>query len=268
MRQDLFLLRGTKDLALVEAAAEKKVGAWQEKWLPQSSQTNVNCTSADGLLSKYKLSANSGWMEYKADNDKSIWVPATAVHATQVILFNDKRGLAAKQEQRSLAPEIAEEALRDLLRTIVQSANVSSLQDAVAESQPGNLFRQGSGAVVLHIQIGEILFPAVLNAHLANEFIPKIKPPMKAKPNALLGNPLVSMQAYTVDFVVYAGEAEFELGALKSLAIGDVIQLGTRLDQPLELRIKNGKRLCDGYLGVSAGHKAVELANSANTMGV
>ena len=59
---------------------------------------------------------------------------------------------------------------------------------------------------------------------------------------------------------VYAGESELALPELATLAIGDVIKLDRRLEDPALVKLGAGAPLCAGHLGTDGNHKAVQLA--------
>jgi hypothetical protein len=67
-----------------------------------------------------------------------------------------------------------------------------------------------------------------------------------------LGNERIALRVLLAD-------AELSLGQLASLQIGDVIPLRHRVDRPARILTSDGATLCDGWLGQSGGHLAVEL---------
>lgn len=81
--------------------------------------------------------------------------------------------------------------------------------------------------------------------------IPRSRPPLMAVRQALADHRM---------FVeVSAGSAGLTLAELKSIAVGDVIMLDRRLDNPMSISIADGATCSGGYLGLSAGSKAVQL---------
>lgn len=77
-----------------------------------------------------------------------------------------------------------------------------------------------------------------------------------------------AVAAQTLTLEICAGAAEFTLEDLNELAVGDVIVLDRRLNEPLVIEVAEGVRCAVGYLGFQAGHKAVQIAISNANNGV
>jgi flagellar motor switch/type III secretory pathway protein FliN len=58
---------------------------------------------------------------------------------------------------------------------------------------------------------------------------------------------------------VILGEAEVDLGTLQDLAVGDILRLHCRLDQPAEVLLLGQKLGCTAYPGTLDGRAAVEI---------
>lgn len=54
--------------------------------------------------------------------------------------------------------------------------------------------------------------------------------------------------------------AQLNLGQIQALRVGDVVPLSHRLDAPTLVVGSDGRQVCDGWLGQSGGHLAVELS--------
>jgi flagellar motor switch protein FliM len=66
--------------------------------------------------------------------------------------------------------------------------------------------------------------------------------------------------AQTAQVRVWLGGASIELGVLQTLAIGDVVRLDARIDQPLSLTVEGQATGQRAFLGCLQGKRAVQLA--------
>ena len=64
---------------------------------------------------------------------------------------------------------------------------------------------------------------------------------------------------------VLAGEVQLELGLLQTIAIGDVIKLNTKINEPLQVFSDDGTRLCEAFLGSCDGRKSIQLVAQSLT---
>jgi hypothetical protein len=69
-----------------------------------------------------------------------------------------------------------------------------------------------------------------------------------------------AMAEVRVPVAAHLGPCALGLGTLRGLQLGDVVHLGHRLDQPVQVRDGVGRTLFDAFLSRDGHHKAVELA--------
>ena len=91
---------------------------------------------------------------------------------------------------------------------------------------------------------------------------PRTREGAPAPPLSILASALGD-QAVTVQ--VELDDIEIDLKSLYALSRGDVIQLGTRLDGSVRLRVEGTAEpvSVQGYLGALGRHRAIELAASS-----
>lgn len=90
--------------------------------------------------------------------------------------------------------------------------------------------------------------------------LPEAQPPATTRKPAPLGSARAAIGQQPVTVEVRLGSAEIHLGALATLAVGDVLVLDRRLDEGVELRVDEQRLPCVGWLGSVDGRIAVEVA--------
>ena len=117
---------------------------------------------------------------------------------------------------------------------------------------PGN-GRKDVAAMLGYVDVASELVAAVLGSEGASPPpLPSHSVPLVAVPDA--------MADVRVPMSAHLGECAVGLGTLRGLQLGDVVHLGHRLDQPVQVRDGVGRALFDAFLSRDGRHKAVELA--------
>lgn len=153
----------------------------------------------------------------------------------------------------SLAAELVERALGDLARRLAGSALVPGSAPPPASSRaPGC----GAASIGLPSAAGEldvVLDAALVSHRLAGLARPARKEPAPADPRGGLGSLPVEIRAWL-------GSAEVDVAVLHTLAVGDVVVLDGRLDQPLRVSVAGRAVAARAWLGHAGERKAVRLA--------
>lgn len=209
-------------------AAGQAQPAWQEQWT--------------GLW--FNGSAGNIWPELPRQL-ASIWWGSGSSPSANPPSSAAGRGTLADQSSTAAAEDLIER-----LRTL---CSVPGVPGAPAPALP-DCFAWGSGAVILHIGIGQTTLLALL-AEPQALLGPESVGPARPKPAPLhhgIGRQPVTLQ-------VEVGQSMVPLSALLTLAPGDVIRLDRPIDQPARIMAPASVALFAGYLGKIGDQVAVEL---------
>ena len=273
-------LRWWSEAQLGEAALalEKALRAWEQDWglqQPHAAQDAVRCgmasVGADASAS-WKPVALDAALEPACD----LWwdIAAGGPRADPVLLlvaalFNtsvEPSPLSAHGAVSEMAAEAARAAWSDLWARIAEALAVrvpvtapAMQADSLATLQPAAaLFRPWSGAVVITLhwcaQEMRILLGGGEAAALLAREAPEAAAP--AKPLAPVWHAVAGL-ASTVRAEL--APVELTLGAIKSLRVGDVVELSHTLDRPLVAKTADGGVLCEAFLGKLGERRAIEL---------
>lgn len=159
----------------------------------------------------------------------------------------------------ALASAIAAEAAEDLLGAICGSLGLDrSVQDVQLDA---NIFRPWSGAVVVSVGWGQATpLRLLLDGNTAARLVaqPATGSSRRQAPREELTAVKDACAGRRVSLQVSLSPCELELGALRSLQIGDIVPLPHRLDAPLQVTLA-GDRVCQAFLGKRRDAVAVEL---------
>lgn len=142
----------------------------------------------------------------------------------------------------------------------------SSALDLNIESEvsaiPGEAALNGSGVYSVMISVDNLELFVVLSLNL----IERILQSNSRKSNARMTCDQVDMSTFSdalakrkVSLVALLGSVELPISDLMSLNIGDVIQLDKPASESLEIIFPGTNVKCSGYLGKSAGRRAMRL---------
>ena len=255
-------------LGEVALALEKALRAWEQDWglqQPHAAQDAVRCVMASS-----GPEAPSSWKPVALDDALEpaceLWwdIYAGGPRADPVLLLVDAlfntsvepSALSAQGSVSEMAAEAARAAWSDLWARVGQSLAVRvaitapvTQADSLATLQPAAaLFRPWSGAIAITLhwcaQEMRVLLggaeAAALLAHEASAGRPEAKP-LAPVWHAVAGH------ACTVRAEL--APVELTLGAIKSLRVGDVVELSHPLDRPLVAKTADGAVLCEAFLG-------------------
>lgn len=246
-----FRLLGATDLAEVEARLAAAVEAWRLEWLPASEPPTVSCVPAHkspcAAAELRWLSAGTGGAAiYQGTR-------LDAPNALQRLLF----GAVAAQHPSELAGEVAQKALAALAVACLPGAEVIPAGVPAAHD-----WTRGSGAVCASLAWPGLELLLVLDGEAISRLLadsPRRAPPRRPP----LGDPRAAVGSGRVEVRASTGAAEIDVATFRSLAVGDVIRLDLRIDQPLRLTVGGQPTTRRAYLGVQAGRRALSLTATA-----
>ena len=258
----LLLKRSVVDRMAAQALAA--LGAWGAAWaaLPDHA---VAC--ADVADSAYVPAArpDDAWTARDLGAGARLYVlaPRDAQRWMESLVFGAEHDTAAVS---ALAGDVATQALDALVACLAEAltgqANLSATPHASAQPLPTHLLRRGAGSLLCTVQLGagtlRVLVPAVALDLPAGGAASATS---AAAPLATLRDALA---AQPVALHVELARAELTLGYLRTLAVGDVLALPMRLDEPLQVHGPGGPLPCAAHLGTADGRRAIELTRPAD----
>lgn len=256
-----YRLLGRSALAAVQDVLQGAVAAWCADWGLAAEEWSLHCQAAADGAGSWPL-----WRQRRAAGALALWYGwgEELPFQLQKLLFPPERSYAQPSDsQAALAAAGAQAALAALLDALAGLAHLPGASaEAQAESGPGAELAPGSGAIAVLLRNGRCSLHCVLNGDLATALgaLARQQPaPVPALP------PLPALQYRAVlahvplHLPVAVGRAQLSLGALRTLAAGDVIRLDSLADRPLPVAAPAGGTLFAGYLGLAQQMVALEV---------
>lgn len=252
-----YLLFGDTELSKLKLALLPVVSAWATRWLKASS--NDFCLEILAPDSDH----DANWLAFKSGGAALYLQRPVGTYKTLTLaMFGDVVKTSGLSDTPSplVAGSIAS-ALQDLGATALRALEPNQQSNdviSIAESPLAETWASGSGAYMISIVCKPLHLRLLLPGTVTAAFLRSDKV-TAARPSTPLENPLSLLTTRSVHIVAHLGEAEIDIGTLQSLEVGDVIKLGTRINQPAQLFSNDGTPLCHGYLGTRDGHKSLQL---------
>jgi flagellar motor switch/type III secretory pathway protein FliN len=252
-----FRLLGASTLETVRARAAAAVAAWAAQWGVGLDACEVRCARPGGEL------AGVAWDGAWHAGPRQCWLelPAALQPALQHAMFGREAshaGAAAAPGQLArLAAARAGAALGAALAgALLGEDGGQPAQPDVAAPPAPQLLARGAGSLCVTLAIGA----ASARILLDSASVAALAPPAPAARPALAPLKLFKVLAPTpVRLPVRLGQAELGLGALMSVAVGDVIRLERAADAPVEVLGPHGGALFRAYLGQTQGMVAIDI---------
>lgn len=238
-----FVLVPERALLAAAEAVRASMEEWARGWGAQASVIGVECVAASGAAGAlgdalvWRNCAGAGALSFAWNIS---WVEG--LH----------RALFGCESSSDAALSVATaQAMFDQLP--LQLAGVFGQPVGTA----GDAFAPGSGALLVTLKLGRAALycqvpAAAVEARFPSSAQAKLPPLPALALRDLFG-------ALPVALPVQAGGAELTLGALASLAPGDVIRLALPVDRPLSVHTPGGTHLCNAYLGLQGGQVGIEV---------
>ena len=195
--------------------------------------------------------------------------PAQAwLHAAPCVDLELGQLLFGESEQEGIAREVASVARTDLIMRLrgffagacasaelsLRAAHEAWLWQAFAAASE----RAWSGTLSFEICLDHQALQLVLGGDLVAILVPLA--PAAVPPESPAVPLRDAMARQTVALRACLEEVELSLGSLRGLRSGDVLRLPHAVGQPLAVLGPSGTRVCHGWLGGSAGQRALQLA--------
>lgn len=261
-----FALLREASVDAVRSAVQDAVARWRAAWGIAGDEISVGCERA--WISPLRMPA---WQGGRAADGQSLWLAGGDDVAAQLqrLMYPHDRSVTAGAVS-SLAEAAAQGAQEALMAALCELLPAGQAPAGATAAE----MAYASGAVLATVQCGRAAVHALFN-HGAVQAITSLA---SVRQGGAAGGALLAPLAPVAYRAVLApmplrlevglGSTEVTLGSLRTLAVGDVIRLPRRADEPLAVHGPEGQALLAGYLGTQAGHLALELAPHQSKNGV
>lgn len=257
-----FRLFGRRERAALAAAAEERVRAWAAQWLPRGAAPRAQCVPAPERASR--LVGFTGWGRLEAS--QGAWLALPGLEPAREGLALAICGAPDDDARSALALEAAGQALQALAAAILGApAALDARRGREAEPDP-DAWSLGSPAMALRLELGAAesftTIEAVTHPGWALRVLEQAPRPAPAR----LAERRQALGGQRIELRVLAGSVELDVRSLRELAVGNVIALDTRIDEPMAVVVAGGaqRAACVARLGSLEGRKAVAVGAHAS----
>lgn len=254
MQARTFRLLGATALETVRAKAGAALAAWAAQWGVDPAAPALSCEAACPAL------AGVAWDQCWGAAPRQLWLafPDGMHDVVQQALFGAETSHVGRSP---VAPQLAPQAAAEALEALQGALAAALLGDPGAvrapAAQPGMAqLARGAGCVLVQWRIGAVACRCLLDSAAVALLAPGAAP---ARATLVPVNYLKALHGTVVSLPVRLGQAELGLGALMSVAVGDVIRLDCPVDAPVDVLGPAGGALFRAYLGQSQGAVAVDI---------
>lgn len=248
-----FSLLGASALATVRAKAAAAVAAWAAQWGADATDVTLVCERADRAL------AGVAWDQCWNAGTRQLWLacPGAMQDAVQQALFGADAHAGRAPAAPQLAPLAAARALAALQGALAAALLGEPAATRAVASQPGaQQLGHGAGTLLVQLRLGAASCRVLLDSASVALLAPSTAPARAPLP-AL--DYLKALHATPVRLPVRLARVELGLGALMSVAVGDVIRLHCPVEAAVDVLGPAGDPLFRGYLGQIDGTVAVDI---------
>lgn len=258
-----FKLLNDSELKFLGALVDKAARHWAQDWLAEVfCQVSVSAAAASSRSAAMQARAPA-WRRVVLAEDHWVGVFMSAVSAQGLDgAFNGNA--ESELNDGLLMQDLRDRVLSALMEQVYHETGETATKRQMDYSAPSApAWHVGSGAMVADIRLGDasqaltlslMLSPELVSRALAGRMQPHAPPSELARLREALSVQPAELEAWV-------GAAELGLAMVQSIAVGDVIKLDARVDEPLHVCLKDniGQELCGGFLGTYKGYKALQL---------
>jgi len=260
-----YVLLGESTVVTVRDALQAQLDAWARDWGVARQSVELICHR--GWEPGGPEAA--AWQDCRASGEQVLWFawPKDLAGQVQQTMFPPDRSYAMPAGASEMASGAALKALLDLRNALASIVHV-----AADDVDPAGALRQASGAIRAELRFGRVCLHCLLNdgAVRAIAALGQLRKPAQREGLAPLAPVSFRDTLAEVPLVldIAIGQAQVNLGTLRTLGAGDVIRLQAPADEPLAVRNREGKPMFAGYLGKNEQHLALEVVRLEQTSGV
>lgn len=241
------------ELAKAVAALRDPLQDWGEQWGGNTRFALVEAASWPGSGTEHV------WQRVTGSGDRDgVWIshPESAMRSLAAVLCDDEgTGVAAIRHGGSLSLAVARQAWGALAASLCGHFGWTAADDAPSALPPG-LER---GGLCLSVRVGEAELRIALAAGVARA--------VAGRGAGLSAAPLDALQDVVgrrrITLNVALRPVRLEIGSLCSLAIGDVVALDHKLDEPATLYAEDASPVAEVHLSRTGSQKAIRLDRAA-----
>lgn len=262
----IYKLYGERETNALNTHFGKKMAMWATVWAPDRTAASVSCTPAaeSGLAQQVAGSAwvrygiaPDDWMVMRVSRENLRLLPSVLCGDTDLV----KGAALSNVGDSALAQEMAADAIDELASALLTGA-MKPLQKRTNDvaNPHSDTWTRGSGAIVLNALIGPLKYDFVCSASCARAALPN---KVQRGTASTLTERHQSIASRKVALKAVAGWVQLDVRTLSDLAVGNVIKLDTRLDDPMSLvvSVEGEPTVCAARLGARQGSKAIRLSN-------
>ena len=251
-----FRLLGQAQLAFAQEHAQRLAAGWARDWL-RECQLDVQVQAAEGLppMRGPWLSLHQGVASCHVQRDAG---------AAERLLF----GAQVMQEPSPLAREAADDACIDFAQRCLGSGTPAMRTSA---APPAALWQRASGALQVSLRLPQGAIELLLDDAAAAAWWaqrPRAVMPKQASRLQTLSDLRSATGRGRLRLSAWSGQAHISVATWQSLAVGDVLPLDLRIDQPLRLHISGLPTTQRAYLGTRNGHRALRFCAATDLSSV
>lgn len=255
MAHRLYKLLSKTALSEIGRKLDAACGIWSSAWLSGALPVPAQCRRAAEYRSDASVKKDV-WMY--AGADAAQWVAVSFAPSLTTRLGGSLLASGAPARVSALLNDLVMRAVTDLMRPLCPWVTERAPKKMPeGERLPAQVWEAGSGAVVATLEWDGERMEIVFSAGHVSAMLDAAKAkPSPGVPFARITDTLLNER---LTLKVLAGEALLELGLLQTIAVGDVIKLNTRIDEPLQVLNDDGTRFCEAFLGSRDGRKSIQL---------
>jgi hypothetical protein len=248
-----FVLLADATIGALSSKLGAAVSAWSGDWGLDPSTLSVHCARA---WERPASALRAPWQGCRGDADGMLWFAWNADFGAslQGQIFPPDRDGRKAPDASGLTADGALGALDDLCALL--AGELGAQQRSEAPCLPAAmLFQEGSGALCVTLTLGgQSLSMLIEHGRIAS--LAQASAPAPALPPLALRE-LASRLPLRLP--VLAGRAEVRIGALATLAVGDVLRLDRALDRPLAVSGPDGSHAFSAYLARRGPDMLIEV---------
>lgn len=257
-----FKLLNASETRWLAGTVAQAAGGWLAHWLPEETPGPVRCCAASERATTSLAGEPVRWIGSALRDGSYVAVALNGElwRAVAEKLFGSPAGASGPPigGATGIVDDVVTQAFGNLGERLVALAGAGAAAPS-SQAPAADAWQRGSGAAIVEIPVAGQSITLLLGAPCVAKVLAKRERPRRAE-LAALGDRRQCIGAQTAQVRVWLGDASIELGVLQSLALGDVVRLDARIDQPLPLSIEDRASGQRAFLGCLQGRRAVQLA--------
>lgn len=260
-----YKLFGTRERTVVATYFTERVRAWASAWMPPKATVFAECTPAGE--SDFRDRVSSEWVRYSRGSVDE-WIAISLTDVSEEVLGATLCGNAESSVKANytgvseLIRELVSKAIDDFGATLAEepSKTLQRQDGELARPEP-EMWTRGSAGFVVKAHLGYALIECVSSPSLTLRIMRTRLP--APPPGRLIERPSC-IASRAVRLKVVAGWVQLDVRSLKDLAVGNVITLDSRIDEPMSVVVATHREptVCAARLGMREGRRVVTLGGA------